>query len=161
MRRRSFALAEVILVLVLGVSSFEFGVVATRLAEPAAARSLIVSSVHRPAAPAAVAMPGVRNAVHACEPARQAACADLGPDTNPPGRRHAGEALPSGRFAVWSTVYEPQDALIELIHSASAARGRPIALLYIEQDWAELVATGSGSLERSARPRELAEASGA
>ena len=58
-------------------------------------------------------------------------------------------------------MYEPQDALIELIHSASAARGRPIALLYIEQDWAELVATGSGSLERSARPRELAEASGA
>ena len=160
--RRPPALDEGILVVTLGVSAFGFGAVASRFAEPvAAARSTTPPGVHQPVTPAAVAMAGTHDSVRVCAAASQSACAVRGPDANLPARHREGEALPSGRCAVWGTLYEPQDARIELVHTASAARGRPLALLYIEQDWEELVGTGSGSLEHSARPRALAESPGA
>jgi hypothetical protein len=64
-------------------------------------------------------------------------------------------------LAVWNALHEPRDARGALIQVATEARGRPLAFIYVEQDWAELVATRSGSLAHSARPRELAEATGA
>jgi hypothetical protein len=47
-------------------------------------------------------------------------------------------------LAVWDASYEPQDARIELVHSASAARRRPLAILHMENDWADLVAINPG-----------------
>jgi hypothetical protein len=161
MRHRSFALAEVILVLVLGVSAFGLGAAASELAEPAAtAQPAAARRVVRPVASATRARVDASAPVRLCKMTGSRACGVLESDPIQLDRR-GQEAVPHvGTLAVWNASYEPHDTRVALIHVATAARWRPLAFIYMEQDWAELVATGSGSLAHSARPRELAEATG-
>ena len=160
--RRSQHAREGILVIVLGLSALGLGAAASAMAEPdAAARSATSPVVSRPVAPAAGATAASGASVHLCDTARHALCAVRGPDVISPGLRRAERVLPVGMLAVWSASYEPPDPRIELVHTASAARGRPLALHYIEADWAALVADEPVSLDRSARPRLLVKAFGA
>ena len=161
MRRRLHA-REGVLVFALGLCAFGLGAAASALAElDAAARSATSTVVTRPVASVAGAVAANGASVHLCDTARYALCAVRGPDVVSPGPRRAERVLPVGMLAVWSASYAPPDPRIELVHTASAARGRPLALHYIEADWAALVADEPVSLDRAARPRLLVEAFGA
>jgi hypothetical protein len=151
--RRHPAIAEGALVVALGLGALGLGAATSALAEPAA--------VVRPAASAIGAIADAGEPMQPSHTAGHGSGEFRGSAAIPAGRIGDESLLALGRLAAWTTSDEPQDARIELLHTASAARGRPMALLYIELDWRDLIGTGSGSHAHSARPRQLAESTGA
>ena len=133
------------LMIVLGLGACCLGAAASGAAEPATvARSIPTAGVIRPVATAAGATADADESALLCDSARHAACSVPGPGANPPGRSREERSLRIGTLAVLDASYEPQDARMELVHTASAARRRPLASLHMKHDWADLVAINPG-----------------
>lgn len=147
------AIADGILLVGLGLCALGLGAAASALAEPTDVARLTTSpNAARSVAPGtAVAEDGA--SVRLRDATRDVPGGIRRADAIPPGWRGDERTISVGTLAMWDASYEPRDVQIELVHTASAARKRPLALLYIEQDWNDLVASTPAPVEGARLPQ--------